>query len=94
MRTAVATFGFGRPDHFAHDQSLGTCPKSPAAKWMFHYIDGGPGAEQEALRAVIEGSGVPYLEIVARPDNLGVDGNSSVRGGNCSTSEVRPNGAR
>ena len=31
---------------------------------VFHYIDGGACAEQEALRAVIEGSGVP-TEIVA-----------------------------
>ena len=74
MRTAVATFGFGRPDHFARMiKSLGTCPEVASGEVdVFHYIDGGPGAEQEALRAVIEGSGVPYLEIVARPDNLGV----------------------
>ena len=74
MRTAVATFGFGRPDHFARMiKSLGTCPEVANGEVdVFHYIDGGPGAEQEALRAVIEGSGVPFLEIVARPDNLGV----------------------
>ena len=74
MRTAVATFGFGRPDHFSRMiKSLGTCPEVASGEVdVFHYIDGGPGAEQEALRAVIEGSGVPFLEIVARPENFGV----------------------
>lgn len=74
MRTAVATFGFGRPDFFERMlRSLGTCPEvANGTVDVFHFLDGGPGSEQDALRAVIEASGVPYASIVARPENLGV----------------------
>ena len=74
MRTAVATFGFGRPDHFERMlRSLGSCPEVVNGTVdVVHYLDGGPGSEQEALRNVIESSGVPYASIVARPENLGV----------------------
>mgnify|MGYP002853330222 FL=1 len=74
MRTAVATFGFGRPDHFARMlRSLGSCPEvSDGSVDVFHYLDGGPGSEQTALRTVIETSGVPYTRVVAREENLGV----------------------
>ncbi|DAC07976.1 MAG TPA: hypothetical protein D7H88_04360, partial [Candidatus Poseidoniales archaeon] len=74
MRTAVATFGFGRPDFFERMlRSLGTCLEvSNGTVDVFHFLDGGPGSEQDALRAVIEASGVPYASIVARPENLGV----------------------
>ncbi len=74
MRTAVATFGFGRPDHFERMlTSLGTCPEVvDGVVDVVHFLDGGPGAEQDALRAVIQRSGVPFTDIVARPTNLGV----------------------
>ena len=74
MRTAVATFGFGRPDHFERMlRSLGSCPEVVNGTVdVVHFLDGGPGSEQEALRNVIESSGVPYASIVARPENLGV----------------------
>jgi len=74
MRTAVATFGFGRPDHFERMlTSLGTCPEvADGVVDVVHFLDGGPGAEQDALRAVIQRSGVPFTDIVARPTNLGV----------------------
>ena len=74
MRTAVATFGFGRPDHFERMlRSLGTCPEvMEGAVDVIHFLDGGPGSEQDGLRAVIEASGVPYTSIVARSENLGV----------------------
>ena len=74
MRTAVATFGFGRPDHFERMlRSLGSCPEVAKEEVdVHHFLDGGAGSEQDALRAVIEASGVPYTAIVARPENLGV----------------------
>ena len=74
MRTAVATFGFGRPDHFERMlRSLGSCPEVEKGEVdVHHFLDGGTGSEQDALRAVIESSGVPYATIVARPENLGV----------------------
>ena len=74
MRTAVATFGFGRPDHFERMlRSLGSCPEVAKGEVdVHHFLDGGAGSEQDALRAVIEDSGIPYTAIVARPGNLGV----------------------
>ena len=74
MRTAVATFGFGRPDHFKRMlSSLGTCPEvADGSVDVFHFLDGGPGGQHEALRAVIEQSGTPFSEIVARSHNYGV----------------------
>lgn len=74
MRTAVATFGFGRPDHFGRMlNSLGSCPEVQTRSVdVYHFLDGGPGSEQAALCKVIEDSKVPFTEIVARPSNLGV----------------------
>ena len=74
MRTAVATFGFGRPDHFERMlRSLGTCPEViEGSVDVVHFLDGGPGAQHGALRDVIEQSGIPFNEIVARPHNYGV----------------------
>lgn len=74
MRTAVATFGFGRPDHFGRMlASLGTCPEvQQGAVDVLHFLDGGPGGQQEELRSLIEGSGVPFTEIVVRSENYGV----------------------
>jgi hypothetical protein len=74
MRTAVATFGFGRPDHFERMlTSLGNCPEVQEQDVdVLHFLDGGPGSQQEELRSLIEGSGVPFVQIVARPENYGV----------------------
>ena len=74
MRTAVATFGFGRPDHFQRMlRSLGTCSEVvDGSVDIVHFLDGGTGAEQDALRAVIDQSEVPYLDVVARTENYGV----------------------
>ena len=74
MRTAVATFGFGRPDHFQRMlRSLGTCSEVvDGSVDIVHFLDGGPGAQQDALRAVIDQSDVPYLDVVARTENYGV----------------------
>lgn len=74
MRTAVATFGFGRPDHFQRMlRSLGTCPEvTEGSVDVVHFLDGGSGAQQDALTSVIEQSGVPYSHIVARSENYGV----------------------
>ena len=74
MRTAVATFGFGRPDHFQRMlRSLGTCPEVVEGNVdVVHFLDGGIGAQQDELTTVIEQSGVPYSEIVARTENFGV----------------------
>jgi len=74
MRTAVATFGFGRPDHFKRMLSaLGQCPEVLNGEVeLYHYLDGGVGSEQDALREVIQASGVPFNSIVARSENFGV----------------------
>lgn len=74
MRTAVATFGFGRPDHFGRMlRSLGTCPEViEGSVDVVHFLDGGPGAQHSELRDVIEQSGIPFTEIVARSHNYGV----------------------
>ena len=74
MRTAVATFGFGRPDHFDRMlRSLGSCPEvEEGTVDVFHFLDGGPGSQQDELRAVIDASGVPFTSIIARTENYGV----------------------
>ena len=74
MRTAVATLGFGRPDHF---QRMLRSPEPvpevvDGSGDIVHFLDGGPGAQQDALRAVIDQSDVPYLDAVARTENYGV----------------------
>jgi GNAT superfamily N-acetyltransferase len=74
MRTAVATFGFGRPDHFERMlNSLGACPEvHQQTVDVFHFLDGGPGGQQGELRTLIEASGIPFVEIVTRSENYGV----------------------
>ena len=74
MRTAVATFGFGRPDHFDRMlRSLGSCPEvEEGTVDVFHFLDGGPGSQQDELRSVIDASGVPFTSIIARTENYGV----------------------
>lgn len=74
MRTAVATFGFGRPDHFERMlNSLGACPEvHEQTVDVFHFLDGGPGGQQGELRSLIEASGIPFVEIVTRSENYGV----------------------
>jgi hypothetical protein len=74
LRTAVATFGFGRPEYFARMlASLGQCPEvTDGTVDVIHYIDGGEKAQQSTLKTLIETSGVPFKSIVARPENIGV----------------------
>ena len=74
MRTAVATFGFGRPDYFERMlTSLGSCPEVlDGTVDVFHYLDGGANSEQETLIALIEGKTIPYKAIVPRTTNFGV----------------------
>jgi hypothetical protein len=74
MRTAVATFGFGRLDYFSRMlASLGTCPEIQNNEIdVFHFLDGGEGSQQEELTNLIVESGLPYVNIVARPENFGV----------------------
>ena len=74
MRTAVATFGFGRPDHFERMlTALGKCPEIVEQKVdLYHFLDGGLGSEQDALVALIHRSTIPFKEIILRPENYGV----------------------
>ena len=74
MRTAVATFGFGRPEYFSRMlKSLGECPEiSGQTMDLYHYLDGGADAMQDSLKQIIETSGVPYSGIIARSENYGV----------------------
>jgi hypothetical protein len=74
MRTAVATFGFGRPDHFSRMlASLGACPEVQSKNVdVFHFLDGGEGSQQDELTEVIVESGLPYVKIIARNENFGV----------------------
>ena len=90
MRTAVATFGFGRPDHFERMlTSLGTCPEVvDGVVDVVHFLDGGPGAEQDALRAVIQGAAYRSRTSLPGRPTLALGGSLSVPGGNCWTSEV------
>ncbi|MDP6333003.1 MAG: hypothetical protein QF479_00035 [Candidatus Poseidoniaceae archaeon] len=74
MKTAIATFGFGRPEYFARMlTSLGKCPEIiDGTLDVFHYLDGGEGSEQSHLQSIIEESGIPYHSIISRPVNYGV----------------------
>ncbi len=74
MRTAVATFGFGRPDHFQRMlDSLGRCPEVAKGEVdVHHFLDGGEGSQQSALMALIENHAAPHASIVARAENYGV----------------------
>ena len=73
MRTAVATFGFGRPDHFERMlRSLGSCPEVAKEEVdVHHFLDGGAGSEQDALRAVIEASGCTLHGHCGSPGKFG-----------------------
>ena len=74
MRTAVCTFGFGRPDHFKRMlQGLADCPEVMNGEVdLHHYLDGGEHSLQAELVKVINDSGVPYKKIIQRPENFGV----------------------
>lgn len=74
MRTAVATFGYDRPGFFRRMlRSLGACPEVHTGEVdLHHYLDGGRRAEQRALIAEIEASGVPFASVVARSEQLGI----------------------
>ena len=74
LRTAVATFGFGRIEYFGRMlASLGQCKEVvDGTVDVIHYLDGGEGGEQDTLKSLIESSGVPFKSIVVRPENFGV----------------------
>lgn len=74
MRTAVATFGYGRPEYFSRMlSSLGQCPEVlDGSVDVIHYLDGGEQSQQHKLKEMIESSGIPFASIVLRPHNFGV----------------------
>ena len=74
MKTAVCTFGFGRPDHFKRMlQGLAVCPEVMNGEVdLHHYLDGGEHSLQAELVKVINDSGVPYQKIIQRAENFGV----------------------
>jgi len=74
VRTALATFGYGRPAYFERMlRSLGACPEvHDGTVDILHFLDGGRRAEQRALVAKIEASRLPCAAIVARSENLGI----------------------
>jgi hypothetical protein len=74
MRTAVATFGFGRPEYFSRMlKSLGQCPEIiNQTVDLYHYLDGGNGSMQNSLEELIKSSGIPYSGIISRSENFGV----------------------
>lgn len=74
MRTAIACFGYGRPEFYQRMlASLGNCKEiSNQEIDLFHYLDGGPESMQSELVEVIENSGVPFKKIVRRETNFGV----------------------
>jgi hypothetical protein len=74
MRTAVATFGYGRLEYFSRMlSSLGQCPEVlDGSVDVIHYLDGGEQSQQQELKELIESSEVPFTSIVLRPRNFGV----------------------
>ena len=74
MKTALACFGFGRPEFYQRMlKSVGNCSEIINQEIdVFHFLDGGEGSMQQDLKSVIEKSGTPYKEIIARECNYGV----------------------
>ena len=74
MKTALACFGFGRPEFYQRMlKSVGNCSEIINQEIdVFHFLDGGGGSMQQDLKSVIEKSGTPYKEIIAREGNYGV----------------------
>lgn len=74
MKTALACFGFGRPEFYQRMlKSVGNCSEIINQEIeVFHFLDGGEGSMQQDLKSVIEKSGTPYKEIIAREGNYGV----------------------
>ena len=74
MKTALACFGFGRPEFYQRMlKSVGNCSEIINQEIdVFHFLDGGEGSMQQDLKSVIEKSRTPYKEIIAREGNYGV----------------------
>ena len=74
MKTALACFGFGRPEFYQRMlKSVSNCSEIINQEIdVFHFLDGGEGSMQQDLKSVIEKSGTPYKEIIAREGNYGV----------------------
>ena len=74
MKTALACFGFGRPEFYQRMlKSVGNCSEIINQEIdVFHFLDGGEKSMQQDLISVIEKSGTPYEGIIARENNFGV----------------------
>lgn len=74
MKTALACFGFGRPEFYQRMlASLGNCKEiSNQEIDVYHYLDGGTESMQSELIEVIQNSGVPFKKIIQREQNFGV----------------------
>ena len=72
MRTALLLIGFNRVDYF--DETLTSLEANPEAHDcdLHVYLDGGPKANQEALRKRIESSSFENITVVARDENWGI----------------------
>ena len=72
MRTALLLIGFNRVDYF--DETLTSLEANPEAHHcdLHVYLDGGPKANQEALRKRIESSSFENITVVARDENWGI----------------------
>jgi len=72
MRTALLLIGFNRVDYF--DETLTSLEANPEAHDcdLHVYLDGGPKANQEALRKRIDSSSFENITVVARDENWGI----------------------
>ena len=72
MRTALLLIGFNRVDYF--DETLTSLEANPEAHDcdLHIYLDGGPKANQEALRERIDASSFQNVTVVARDETWGI----------------------
>ena len=73
MRTALLVIGYNRPEATARLlEALSADEDGLDRVEIHHYLDGGPGADQDGVVGVIEASEVPYSGLVCRPENYGI----------------------
>ena len=73
MRTALLVIGYNRPEATARLlEALSADEDGLDRVEIHHYLDGGPGADQDGVVAAIEASEVPYSGLVCRPENYGI----------------------
>ena len=72
MKTALLLIGFNRVDYF--DQTLTSLEANPEAHQcdLHIYLDGGPKANQAALKQRIDSSTFEGITVVARDENWGI----------------------